>query len=190
MLVADEQRQPHPRILPDLAQTAGRVPVPEVPGPPAKERVHILHDRLDAQQQSVVTGQLPDPVACMLHRPVRGPVGEEHERLFPVQTRRAHQPVVEPEKVQAFTADFQVHDPGLGRLRLQAEFGQQRSQAGQRPLGHINRLASARDLLAAKGYDTRDTVLACYSGAGFTDELRADNRADIALIGLEQIYAA
>lgn len=55
--------------------------------------------------------------------------------------------------------------------------------------GHINRLALARDLLAAKGFDTRDAVLACYSGAGFTNELRADNRADIALIGLEQIYA-
>lgn len=28
-----------------------------------------------------------------------------------------------------------------------------------------------RDLLAAKGYDTRETVLACYSGAGFAPEL-------------------
>jgi hypothetical protein len=56
--------------------------------------------------------------------------------------------------------------------------------------GHVNRLALARDLLAAKGFNTRDTVLACYSGAGFTNELRADDRADIALIGLEQIYGA
>ncbi|MBU3066377.1 ATP-binding protein [Nocardia sp. NEAU-G5] len=54
--------------------------------------------------------------------------------------------------------------------------------------GHIDRLARARSLLAAKGFDVRDTVLTCYSGTGFTDELRADNRRDIALVGLDQIY--
>ena len=45
--------------------------------------------------------------------------------------------------------------------------------------GHVQRLERARDLLAAKGYDTRDTVLACYSGAGFTTELRAEYRSDL-----------
>lgn len=54
--------------------------------------------------------------------------------------------------------------------------------------GHINRLERARDLLAARGFDVRDTVLACYSGVGFTDQLRADPRRDIALIGLDEIY--
>jgi len=54
--------------------------------------------------------------------------------------------------------------------------------------GHINRLTQARDLLAAKGFDVRNTVLACYSGTGFTDELRAEARSDIALVGLDQIY--
>ena len=55
--------------------------------------------------------------------------------------------------------------------------------------GHVQRLARARDLLAVKGFDTRSTVLACYSGAGFTDELRADARDDVALISLDQLYA-
>lgn len=33
-------------------------------------------------------------------------------------------------------------------------------------LGHVKRLERTRDLLAAKGYDTSETILACYSGAG------------------------
>ena len=56
-------------------------------------------------------------------------------------------------------------------------------------LGHVERLRRARDLLAVKGYDTRDTVLTCYSGAGFDRELQADQRHDIRLIGLDQLYA-
>jgi uncharacterized protein len=57
--------------------------------------------------------------------------------------------------------------------------------------GHIARLARARDLLAAKGYDTTDTVLACYSAAGFTDELRvAAGEGRVALIDVAHLYAA
>ncbi|MEO3855129.1 ATP-binding protein [Acrocarpospora sp. B8E8] len=54
---------------------------------------------------------------------------------------------------------------------------------------HLQRLARARDLLAVKGFDTRDTVLACYSGAGFTEGLHADDRTGTVLIGLDQLYA-
>ena len=32
---------------------------------------------------------------------------------------------------------------------------------------HVERLRRARDLLAAKGFDTSDTVIACYGGADF-----------------------
>lgn len=53
---------------------------------------------------------------------------------------------------------------------------------------HVQRLERARDLLASKGYDTRATVLACYSGAGFTQELRADRRRDLVLIGPDRLY--
>jgi uncharacterized protein len=53
---------------------------------------------------------------------------------------------------------------------------------GDRPAGHfvwgdvmdvrhIDRLRRARDLLSVKGYDTAATVLACYSGAGFSKAL-------------------
>jgi AAA+ ATPase superfamily predicted ATPase len=56
-------------------------------------------------------------------------------------------------------------------------------------LRHVGRLRRARDLLAVKGFDTRDTLLSCYSGAGFSPELKAASDADIRLIGLDQIYA-
>jgi len=55
---------------------------------------------------------------------------------------------------------------------------------------HVDRLRRARDLLAVKGFDTRDTVLACYSGAGFHPELAADKPDDVRLMGLDQLYAS
>ncbi len=59
-------------------------------------------------------------------------------------------------------------------------------------LGHLARLARARDLLAAKKYDTSATILACYSAAGFDDELRAQASRipdRVRLIGPEDLYA-
>jgi hypothetical protein len=55
---------------------------------------------------------------------------------------------------------------------------------------HVERLRRARDLLAVKGYDTNDTVLACYSGAGFSDPLTelADRDPRILLVGLDRLY--
>lgn len=64
-------------------------------------------------------------------------------------------------------------------------------------LGHVDRLGRARELLSAKGYDTSETVLTCYSGAGFDENLRAvgrnagaPDRADAPmLIDLNTLYA-
>lgn len=55
---------------------------------------------------------------------------------------------------------------------------------------HARRLRRARDLLAVKGYDTSGTVLACYSGAGFNDELRSEAHGDsrLRLVGLDTLY--
>jgi uncharacterized protein len=55
---------------------------------------------------------------------------------------------------------------------------------------HLQRLARARDLLARAGYETRDTVLACYSGSGFNDDLAASAADDpkVSLVGLDRIY--
>lgn len=51
---------------------------------------------------------------------------------------------------------------------------------------HVARLGRARDLLTARGYDTRDTVLACYGGAGFD---LAEAPAKVVAIGLDDLYA-
>jgi hypothetical protein len=58
-------------------------------------------------------------------------------------------------------------------------------------VGHFQRLARARDLLARKGYDTADTRLTCYSGTGFNDELRETSARDprTQLIDLDRLYA-
>jgi hypothetical protein len=57
-------------------------------------------------------------------------------------------------------------------------------------LGHLRRLERARDLLAAKGYQVRDAIPACYSGAGFTSELTGEaRRGQVLLVGPDQLYA-
>lgn len=53
---------------------------------------------------------------------------------------------------------------------------------------HVERLRRARDLLAVKGYETRDTRLHCYSGAGFSPDLRAAQGDNVYLVDLDQIY--
>jgi AAA+ ATPase superfamily predicted ATPase len=56
---------------------------------------------------------------------------------------------------------------------------------------HLERLVRARDLLRPMGYDTEDTVLALYGGAGFTDELTAAAAADerILLVDIDSLYS-
>jgi uncharacterized protein len=53
-------------------------------------------------------------------------------------------------------------------------------------LRHLTWLRRARDLLAAS-LDTSETVLACYSGAGFDAELRAAAGPDVLLADLDAI---
>jgi hypothetical protein len=53
---------------------------------------------------------------------------------------------------------------------------------------HVERLRRARELLAVKGFDTGDTMLHCYAGAGFSPGLQASQSHDIRLVGLDQLY--
>ncbi|WP_430383044.1 ATP-binding protein [Streptomyces sp. P10-4] len=56
-------------------------------------------------------------------------------------------------------------------------------------LGHLERLRHAAVLLAERGIDTSSVRLACYSGAGFTDDLRAEShRGDVVLVDLPRLY--
>jgi hypothetical protein len=56
-------------------------------------------------------------------------------------------------------------------------------------LRHLVRLRRARDLLAANGFDTSETVLACYARAGFDTELCAAAGREVLLADLDTIYA-
>jgi hypothetical protein len=53
---------------------------------------------------------------------------------------------------------------------------------------HVERLGRARDLLSAT-FDTTDCVLACYSGAGFHEDLTSRSQPGVALISLADLYA-
>lgn len=58
-------------------------------------------------------------------------------------------------------------------------------------IGHLRRLQRAAGLLAARDYDTRDTILACYSAAGFGPDLREQASRDpgrVCLIGPGDLY--
>ncbi|GGK52552.1 ATPase AAA [Planomonospora parontospora subsp. parontospora] len=59
-------------------------------------------------------------------------------------------------------------------------------------MGHLDRLRHVRSLVACGGrYDTAPTRLACFSGAGFTDELRAlaaRSDSDVLLVDLAELY--
>jgi hypothetical protein len=58
-------------------------------------------------------------------------------------------------------------------------------------IGHLRRLERAETLLAARGYDTANSVLACYSAAGFTPELReqaSGNPGRIRLAAAQDLY--
>lgn len=52
---------------------------------------------------------------------------------------------------------------------------------------HVDRLRRARDMLSSS-YDVEACVLACYSAAGFTSELRSAADPGVALVPLEELY--
>ena len=54
-----------------------------------RELVYVLRDHLRRQQQPAPPGQFPDPVAGALHRPVRGPAGQEQHPREPLTLTRA-----------------------------------------------------------------------------------------------------
>ncbi|AGS72002.1 ATP-binding protein [Streptomyces collinus] len=56
-------------------------------------------------------------------------------------------------------------------------------------VGHLERLRRAATLLDGRGVDVSAVRLACYSGAGFTEELRdAGARGEVVLVDLRRLY--
>jgi uncharacterized protein len=90
-------------------------------------------------------------------------------------------------QIEVDVAVLAAGNPGEPRRILSLGEAKWREVMG---LGHLDRLRRARDLLSVKGYDAADTVLACYSGTGFSDELRARARTErrILLVDLERLY--
>jgi hypothetical protein len=78
-----------------------------------------------------------------------------------------------------------------GRRRRVLSLGEVKWDKVMTP-GHVDRLRRARDLLSVKGFDTTQTTLACYSGAGFDRNLIELGRVDrhILLVDLATVYAA
>ena len=91
------------------------------------------------------------------------------------------------DQIQVDVAVFAPDKPGRPRRVL--SLGAAKWDKVMNP-GHLERLRRARDLLAAKGYDTEQTRLTCYSGAHFDAELadRAAGDPSIQLIGLDELY--
>ena len=56
-------------------------------------------------------------------------------------------------------------------------------------VGHLDRLRHVESLLAGRGIDTSAVRLTCYSGAGFTDDLRAaETKGEVVLVDLQRLY--
>ncbi|MEU6374657.1 ATP-binding protein [Streptomyces sp. NPDC046909] len=56
-------------------------------------------------------------------------------------------------------------------------------------LGHLERLRHCAALLAGRGADTSAVRLVCFSGAGFTEDLKAaEARAEVVLVDLKRLY--
>jgi AAA+ ATPase superfamily predicted ATPase len=103
----------------------------------------------------------------------------------------AHGTVADPVNKTQIEIDVAVLGPAEpGRRRKIVSVGEVKwgDVMGQR---HLDRLRRALALLEIKGYETSETVLACYAGAGFDTGLREEaGRHPVLLVDLAQLYGA
>ncbi|MFV2088882.1 AAA family ATPase [Micromonospora sp. LOL_021] len=95
--------------------------------------------------------------------------------------------VTDPQRRRQIEVDVAVFAPAVpGERRRLLSLGEVKwgEVMGAR---HVDRLRRARDLLAGRGYDTRDTVLTCYSGVGFEPGL-TDRGEPVRTVGLADLY--
>ncbi|GGP00678.1 ATP-binding protein [Nonomuraea glycinis] len=94
--------------------------------------------------------------------------------------------ITDPVRREQIEVDVAVFAPAMpGEPRRVLSLGEVKWGKAMGP-GHSARLRRARELLAAKKYDVRDTVLACYSGVGFDGELGSEG--DVRAVGLGELY--
>jgi uncharacterized protein len=97
--------------------------------------------------------------------------------------------VVDQAERQQIEIDVAIVEPGSGGARPAVAMLGEAKWGTVMGLPHLARLRRARDLLAARGLETDQSVLACFSGAGFSDALRAEaEQGDVVLLGLAELY--
>jgi hypothetical protein len=96
--------------------------------------------------------------------------------------------VADPVKRTSLEADVVVHGAIGQDQGILLSVGEAKWQKVM-DLGHLERLRRILELLAARGVDTSHAKPACYSGAGFTPELRAAaDRGEVLLVDLERLH--
>ncbi|MPZ25652.1 MAG: ATP-binding protein [Micromonosporaceae bacterium] len=97
--------------------------------------------------------------------------------------------VADPERRSQIQLDVVVFAPAVpgepGRILSLGEAKWGEAMTGR----HLDRLRRARNLLALKGYDTDQAVLACYGAGGFGEDLQtAARRREATLVSLSDLY--
>ncbi|MBB6351588.1 ATP-binding protein [Nonomuraea muscovyensis] len=94
--------------------------------------------------------------------------------------------VADAERREQIEVDVVVFAPAMpGEPRRVLSLGEVKWGKRMGPR-HSARLRRAREVLGAKGYDVRDTVLACYSATGFDGALASE--ADVRAVGVDELY--
>jgi hypothetical protein len=101
----------------------------------------------------------------------------------------AHGTVADPAGRSEIEIDVAVLGPAAPGARRQVVSIGEAKWGDVMGLRHLDRLRRARALLEAKGFDTSETVLACYAGNGCDEALRAQAaRHRVLLIDPPQLY--
>jgi len=141
------------------------------------------------RQQATFSSKVVGPHFESLGRSWTAEAGQEAFGDLPAEVSAGS--VTDPGGRRQIEVDVAVLGPGLpGEPRRVLSLGEAKWGAVM-DVRHTERLRRARDLLSVKGYDTATTVLACYSSAGFTEELTSQATADphILLVGLDRLYS-
>jgi hypothetical protein len=98
--------------------------------------------------------------------------------------------VTDPVARQQIEIDAAVVEPGSGGDRPAVALLGEAKWGTVMGLPHLERLTRARELLAGRGTETGECMLACFGAAGFSDALRAEaaRRGNVLLLGLSELY--
>ncbi|MFM9446104.1 ATP-binding protein [Streptomyces acidiscabies] len=97
--------------------------------------------------------------------------------------------VADPKERRQIEIDVAVVEQGTGASRPSVALLGEVKWGTVMGRAHLDRLSRAKELLTARGMDTSHCGLACFSGAGFSDSLRAEaSGGGILLVGLDELY--